>query len=42
MPDYIDEKKSLYEIWWTFGWSYETAAAMHGWCSPRSWTTIRT
>jgi uncharacterized protein len=28
MPDYLDEKKSLYEIWWTFGWSYETAAAM--------------
>ena len=28
MPDYIDEKKSLYEIWWTFGWSYETACAM--------------
>jgi aminocarboxymuconate-semialdehyde decarboxylase len=28
MPDYIDEPKSLYEIWWTFGWSYETAAAM--------------
>jgi aminocarboxymuconate-semialdehyde decarboxylase len=28
MPDYGDEKKSLYEIWWTFGWSYETAAAM--------------
>ena len=28
MPDYRDEKKSLYEIWWTFGWSYETAAAM--------------
>jgi aminocarboxymuconate-semialdehyde decarboxylase len=27
-PDYMDEKKSLYEIWWTFGWSYETAAAM--------------
>ena len=27
-PDYVDEKKSLYEIWWTFGWSYETAAAM--------------
>jgi aminocarboxymuconate-semialdehyde decarboxylase len=26
--DYQDEKKSLYEIWWTFGWSYETAAAM--------------
>ncbi len=28
VPDYIDEKKSLYEIWWTFGWSYETATAM--------------
>jgi predicted TIM-barrel fold metal-dependent hydrolase len=27
-PDYLDEKKSLYEIWWTFGWSYETAATM--------------
>jgi aminocarboxymuconate-semialdehyde decarboxylase len=27
-PDYMDEKKSLYEIWWTFGWSYETAAMM--------------
>jgi uncharacterized protein len=28
MPDYAGEKKSLYEIWWTFGWSYETATAM--------------
>ena len=27
-PDYIRETKSLYEIWWTFGWSYETATAM--------------
>jgi len=27
-PDYLTETKSLYEIWWTFGWSYETAAAM--------------
>ena len=27
-PDYLAEKKSRYEIWWTFGWSYETAAAM--------------
>ena len=27
-PDYITERKSLYEIWWTFGWSYETATAM--------------
>jgi uncharacterized protein len=26
--DYASEKKSRYEIWWTFGWSYETAAAM--------------
>lgn len=28
MPDYASETKSKYEIWWTFGWSYETAAAM--------------
>ena len=28
MPDYIDEDKSKYEIWWTFGWPYETSAAM--------------
>ncbi|MGH6790330.1 MAG: amidohydrolase family protein [Pseudolabrys sp.] len=27
-PDYLSEKKSKYEIWWTFGWYYETAAAM--------------
>ena len=27
-PDYLSEKKSRYEIWWAFGWSYETAAAM--------------
>jgi uncharacterized protein len=27
-PDYFDEKKSLYEIWWALGWSYETTAAM--------------
>ena len=27
-PDYLTEKVSHYEIWWTFGWSYETAAAM--------------
>jgi predicted TIM-barrel fold metal-dependent hydrolase len=26
--DYPTEEKSKYEIWWTFGWSYETAAAM--------------
>jgi predicted TIM-barrel fold metal-dependent hydrolase len=27
-PDYLTEQKSKYEIWWAFGWSYETAAAM--------------
>ena len=27
-PDYQSESKSKYEIWWTLGWSYETAAAM--------------
>jgi aminocarboxymuconate-semialdehyde decarboxylase len=26
--DYTTEQKSKYEIWWAFGWSYETAAAM--------------
>jgi predicted TIM-barrel fold metal-dependent hydrolase len=26
--DYQSESKSKYEIWWAFGWSYETAAAM--------------
>jgi len=26
--DYASEKKSKYEIWWAFGWSYETGAAM--------------
>jgi uncharacterized protein len=28
MADYPGEKKSKYEIWWTFGWPYETSAAM--------------
>lgn len=27
-PDYLTEKRSEYEIWWTFGWPYETSAAM--------------
>lgn len=27
-PDFSAESKSLYEIWWTFGWPYETSAAM--------------
>jgi predicted TIM-barrel fold metal-dependent hydrolase len=26
--DYASETKSKYEIWWTFGWPYETSAAM--------------
>jgi uncharacterized protein len=26
-PDYLTEKKSKYEIWWTFGWPYETSTA---------------
>jgi aminocarboxymuconate-semialdehyde decarboxylase len=28
MPDYKSEDRSQYEIWWTFGWPYETSAAM--------------
>jgi len=28
MPDYRSEDRSRYEIWWTFGWPYETSAAM--------------
>lgn len=28
MPDYRTEERSRYEIWWTFGWPYETSAAM--------------
>jgi len=27
-PDYLSETKSEYEIWWTFGWPYETSAMM--------------
>ncbi len=27
-PDYLTENESDYEIWWTFGWPYETSAAM--------------
>ena len=27
-PDYMTEEKSKYEIWWTFGWPYETSAFM--------------
>jgi predicted TIM-barrel fold metal-dependent hydrolase len=28
VPDYLTEDQSLYEIWWTFGWPYETSVAM--------------
>ncbi|MDB5593334.1 MAG: amidohydrolase [Hyphomicrobiales bacterium] len=28
ITDYKNEPKSKYEIWWTFGWPYETSAAM--------------
>jgi len=27
-PDYLTEDRSLYEIWWTLGWPYETSVAM--------------
>ncbi|HJN44000.1 MAG TPA: amidohydrolase family protein [Vicinamibacterales bacterium] len=27
-PDYLTEEKSHYEIWWTFGWPYDTSVAM--------------
>ncbi len=26
--DYLAEQKSKYEIWWTFGWPYDTSTAM--------------
>jgi uncharacterized protein len=28
MPDYASEAKSRYEMWWCFGWPYETSVAM--------------
>ncbi|HZM59088.1 MAG TPA: amidohydrolase family protein [Vicinamibacterales bacterium] len=27
-PDYLSEESSEFEIWWTFGWPYDTSAAM--------------
>jgi uncharacterized protein len=27
-PDYASEKRSRYEIWWAFGWPYETSVFM--------------
>ncbi len=28
VPDYLTEKRSKYELWWVFGWPYETSVAM--------------
>ena len=28
LPDYTSETKSRYEMWWCFGWPYETAVAL--------------
>ena len=28
MPDYAKEQKSRFEMWWCFGWPYETSVAM--------------
>ena len=28
MPDYAAENKSRFEMWWCFGWPYETCVAM--------------
>ena len=27
-PDYVNEDKSIFEIWWVLGWPYETSVAM--------------
>ena len=27
-PDYLSEEQSEFELWWTFGWPYDTSAAM--------------
>jgi predicted TIM-barrel fold metal-dependent hydrolase len=27
-PDYVGESRSKFDIWWAFGWPYETAVAM--------------
>jgi predicted TIM-barrel fold metal-dependent hydrolase len=27
-PDYIGEQRSKYDLWWAFGWPYESAVAM--------------
>jgi len=38
MPDYATEDSSQYEIWWTFGWPYETSAAQ----SRLVWSKVMT
>jgi len=40
-PDYTTEKFSRYEMWWCFGWPYETSVARRGWCLPASSTAFR-
>jgi aminocarboxymuconate-semialdehyde decarboxylase len=41
-PDYQTENRSQYEIWWTFGWPYETSAAMARFVFSGSSTVTRT
>jgi hypothetical protein len=41
-PRLPDRGKSEYEIWWTFGWPYETSAAMARMVFSGSSTAIRT
>ena len=38
-PDYLTERRSRYEIWWTFDWPYETSAAMSRIVFPASSTS---
>jgi aminocarboxymuconate-semialdehyde decarboxylase len=28
VPDYVGEKRSKWDLWWAFGWPYETSVAM--------------
>ena len=38
MPDYPTEAKSRFEMWWCFGWPYDTSVAMS---APRVLRTVR-
>ena len=40
MPDYASEQDSKYEIWWTFGWPYETSAAMTRLVYSKTWDRL--